>query len=152
MPSFSRPSLMTREYSSIKSDSSTILGNFSIGACVCDGVIIGRRGRSEKLGSRVPILEHCWHTIRVAPSTSDLPGLPTISCPQISQNKVQDTSGENVRNRLSGCLCRYRIANAPPACKAQAPRAEKNKGRGQLPVWQTCKQSLPENHSDNKVP
>src|SRR6266852_3680564 len=87
MPSFSRPSLMTREYSSIRSDSSTTLGSFSIGACVCDGVIIGRRGLSEKLGSRVPILEHCWHTIRVAPSTRDLPGLPTISCPQISQNK-----------------------------------------------------------------
>src|SRR5467141_1071043 len=127
IPSFSLPSLMTREYSSIRSDSSTAFGSLSIGACVCDGAIIGRRGGlSEKLGSLVPMLEHCWHTMRVAPSTSDLPGLPTISCPQISQNKVQDTSGENVRNRLSGCLCRYRIANAPPACKAQAQRAEKN--------------------------
>src|SRR5260370_11884053 len=152
MPSFSRPSLMTREYSSIRSDSSTILGSLSIGACVCDGAIIGRRGLSEKLGSRVPILEHCWHTIRVAPSTSDLPGLPTISCPQISQNKVQDTSGENVRNRLPGYLCRYRIANAPPACKAQAPRAEKNKGRGHLPDWQSHKQSFPENHPANNRP
>src|SRR6267143_3511099 len=69
MPSFSRPSLMMWEYSSISSVSSTALGSLSIGACVCDGVIIGRRGLSEKLGSRVPMLEHCWHTIRVAPST-----------------------------------------------------------------------------------
>src|SRR6266478_8500915 len=92
MPSFSLPSLMTWEYPSIRSDSSTAFGSRSIGACVCEGAIIGRRGLSEKLGSLVPILEHCWHTMRVAPSTSDLPGLPTISCPQISQNKVQDTS------------------------------------------------------------
>src|SRR5439155_20962255 len=86
-PSFSLPSLMTREYSSIRSDSSTAFGSLSIGACVCEGAITGRRDLSEKLGSLVPILEHCWHTMRVAPSTSDLPGLPTISCPQISQNK-----------------------------------------------------------------
>src|SRR6266566_5020287 len=83
---------MTREYSSIRSDSSTAFGSLSIGACVCDGAIIGRRGGlSEKLGSLVPMLEHCWHTIRVAPSTSDLPGLPTISCPQISQNNRKES-------------------------------------------------------------
>src|SRR3989442_8500111 len=87
MPSFSRPSFITREYSSIRSESSTAFGNRSMGACVCEGAIIGRRCGSAKLGSLVPILEHCWHTMRVAPSTSDLPGLPTISCLQISQNK-----------------------------------------------------------------
>src|SRR2546429_2386334 len=43
--------------------------------------------------------------------------------------------GENVRNSYSGCLCRYRIYNAPPACKAPASRAEKSQSRGQLPVW-----------------
>src|SRR5256886_17543981 len=87
MPSFSRPSLMTLDYSSMRSDSSTAFGSLSIGACVCDGAITGRRGLSGKPGSLVPMLEHCWHTMRVAPSTSDLPGLPTISRPQISQNK-----------------------------------------------------------------
>lgn len=88
-PSFVRPSLMTLEYSSIRSDSSTTLGNFSIGACVCDGT--GRGGPGRLLGnpgSCFPRLAHFWHTINVAPSTSDRAGLPTISWPQISQNKV----------------------------------------------------------------
>src|SRR5438093_502047 len=81
MPSFSRPSLTTREYSSTRSESSTAFGSLSIGACVWDGVIVGRRGLSGKLGSLVPMLEHCWHTMRVAPSTSDFPGLSSIFKP-----------------------------------------------------------------------
>ena len=40
---------------------------------------------SGKPGSSFPRLEHCWQTIRVAPSTRDRAGLPTISFPQISQ-------------------------------------------------------------------
>src|SRR5438874_2711208 len=72
MPSFSLPSLMTREYSSIRSDSSTAFGSLSIGACVCEGAITGRRDLSEKLGSLVPILTEfdtstttpsCWQPI-----------------------------------------------------------------------------------------
>src|SRR2546425_12279853 len=42
--------------------------------------------------------------------------------------------------------------NARSACKASTSRAEKNKGRGQLPVWKRRKQGLPEDHHDYKVP
>src|SRR5438046_8966315 len=100
---------MTREYSSIRSDSSTAFGSLSIGVCVCDGAIIGLRGGlSEKLGSLVPMLEHGSHTMRVAPSTSDLPGLPTMSCPQISQNTGQDTSMRERHNKAQRPLMNTR--------------------------------------------
>jgi hypothetical protein len=91
--------LITLAYSSIRSDSSTTLGNFSIGACVWDGTGRGGPGRLfRNPGSFFPRPAHFWHTISVAPSTSDRAGLPTISCPQISQNKVLHKTSQRVEH------------------------------------------------------
>src|SRR2546428_696011 len=88
-------------------------GKLSIGVRVWDGTgpsraVLGLL--SGKPGSSFPRLEHCWQTIRVAPSTRDRAGLPTISLPQTSQyNGCYKTSWRrNSRNRLRPSLISYR--------------------------------------------
>src|SRR5213593_2104373 len=72
-PSFALASLTADGYSSIRSDSSTAFGSFSIGACVCDGAITGRAGLSGKLGSRVPSFPDRPARPVIAPSHTHAP-------------------------------------------------------------------------------
>src|SRR2546425_5960162 len=93
-------------------------GKLSIGVRVWDGTgpsraVLGLL--SGKPGSSFPRLEHRWQTIRVAPSTRDRPGLPTISLPQTSQYNGCYTTSRRETVEIGSDQAQLAIGNRCPS-------------------------------------